>query len=137
MRHAVSQAGLSHAFEIDSAGTHNYHPAAAPDERSQQHAMARGYDLSTLRARQITEADFSYFDLVLTMDWDNQSLAEHACPAPHRQKIRRFAEFFQARTDTVVPDPYFGGDSGFEHVLDLCEDGVQGLLAYQRNLGQA
>jgi protein-tyrosine phosphatase len=99
--------------------------------------MARGYDLSALRARQITEADFSYFDLVLTMDWDNQSLAEHACPAPHRQKIRRFAEFFQARTDTVVPDPYFGGDSGFEHVLDLCEDGVQGLLAYQRNLGQA
>jgi protein-tyrosine phosphatase len=130
LRHHARRAGLLEAFEIDSAGTHNYHPDAPPDSRSQTHAKQRGYDLSDLRARQITDADFEHFDLILTMDWDNQALTEAACPAPLRQKVRRFAEFFITHDDAVVPDPYFGGDGGFVHVLDLCEDGAQGLIQY-------
>ena len=130
LRQHARLAGLSEAFEIDSAGTHNYHPDAPPDSRSQTHAKQRGYDLSDLRARQITDADFERFDLILTMDWDNQALTEAACPPPLRQKVRRFAEFFITQDDAVVPDPYFGGDGGFAHVLDLCEDGARGLIQY-------
>ena len=130
LRHQARLAGLSDAFEIDSAGTHNYHPDSPPDSRSQAHAKRRGYDLSDLRARQITDTDFEHFDLILTMDWDNQALAEAACPPPLRQKVRRFAEFFTTHHDAVVPDPYYGGDDGFEQVLDLCEDGAHGLVAY-------
>ena len=70
-RHHLQQAGLAHAVRVDSAGTHNYHPGEPPDERSQQHAARRGYDLSDLRARQLREADFEMHDLILVMDWDN------------------------------------------------------------------
>ncbi len=135
MRHHLQRSGLSERVTVDSAGTHNLHPGKAPDARSQQHAARRGYDLSRLRARPITAADFERFDLILTMDWDNQSLTESICPPEHRRKVRRLAEFFSRSTDTVVPDPYFGGPEGFEQVLDRVEDGVQGLLAHcQRQL---
>jgi protein-tyrosine phosphatase len=135
MRQRLQLHGLAERVTVDSAGTHNDHPGHAPDARSQQHAALRGYDLSPLRARQITAADFERFDLILTMDWDNQSLTESLCPPEHLRKVRRLAEFFKHYTDTVVPDPYFGGPAGFEQVLDLVEDGVDGLLAHcQRRL---
>ena len=135
MRHRLAQAGLAERITVDSAGTHNFHPGKAPDSRTQQHAALRGYDLSPLRARQLTEHDFEHHDLILTMDWDNQSLTESVCPPAHLKKVRRLAEFFQQNTDTVVPDPYYGGPQDFERVLDLVEDGVQGLLAHcQRRL---
>jgi protein-tyrosine phosphatase len=118
---------------VDSAGTHNYHPGSPPDERSQAHAVRRGYDLSALRARAVHDGDFESFDLLLTMDWDNQALTESLCPPAHLKKVRRLAEFFQRHSDTVVPDPYYGGPDGFERVLDLVEDGVEGLL---RHCGQ-
>ncbi|MEN9769291.1 MAG: hypothetical protein RLZZ180_921, partial [Pseudomonadota bacterium] len=74
MRHRLQQQGLADRITVDSAGTHNYHPGKAPDARTQRHAALRGYDLSALRARQVVDADFERFDLILTMDWDNQSL---------------------------------------------------------------
>ena len=64
------------------------------------------------------------------MDWDNQSLTENLCPPEHLKKVRRLAEFFRQHADTVVPDPYYGGPEDFERVLDLVEDGVEGLLAH-------
>ena len=138
LRQRVAALGLDKQFHVDSAGTHNYHPGAAPDTRTQHHAKLRGYDLSPLRARQITQHDFEAFDLILTMDWDNQALTEQLCPAPHRHKVRRLAEFFQSREESVVPDPYYGDAKDFELVLDLVEDGVDGLLAqYQRKLPQS
>lgn len=126
----VRQAGLAHLVQVDSAGTHGYHIGAPPDARSQQHALRRGYDLSGQRGRQLTAADFDQFDLVLAMDWDNLALAEQLCPPQHRRKLRRFAEFFQRFDHTVVPDPYAGGPAGFELVLDLVEDGSEGLLRH-------
>ncbi len=138
MRQRLHQAGLAGRITVDSAGTHNFHPGKAPDARTQKHAAQRGYDLSPLRARQVVDEDFARFDLILTMDWDNQSLTESICPPEHLKKVRRLAEFFQQHTDTVVPDPYYGGPEDFERVLDLVEDGVAGLLAHcQRRLPAA
>lgn len=113
---------------VDSAGTHNFHPNAPPDERSQVHALKRGYDLSQLRARAVVQSDFEAFDLLLTMDWDNRALLEEICPAQHLHKIRGLAEFLQTSQSPVIPDPYFGGEQGFDHVLDLIEEATDGLL---------
>ncbi|MBT9552348.1 MAG: low molecular weight phosphotyrosine protein phosphatase [Hydrogenophaga sp.] len=126
----VLEAGLADRVQVDSAGTHSYHVGAPPDARSQKHALQRGYDLSTQRARQLTAQDFEVFDLVLVMDWENFVLAERLCPPVHAKKLRRFAEFFQQHDSPVVPDPYQGGPKGFEAVLDLVEDGSAGLLAH-------
>ncbi|MFM7341563.1 MAG: low molecular weight protein-tyrosine-phosphatase [Betaproteobacteria bacterium] len=130
MRHRLQQQGLAQHFAVDSAGTHNHHPGKPPDARTQKHAALRGYDLSDLRARQIVEADFERFDLILTMDWDNQALTEALCPPAYVRKVRRLAEFFQRHSETVVPDPYYGGPDDFERVLDLVEDGVDGLMRH-------
>lgn len=129
----VLLAGLSPAVKVDSAGTHNYHPGKAPDERSQSHAYLRGYDLSALRARQVQEADFEAFDLILAMDWDNLALLQDGCPPQHQHKLRRLTEFCQKHDVQVVPDPYYEGAAGFEAVLDLVEDACEGLLAHVRH----
>ncbi len=121
---------LLHKIEVDSAGTHSFHPDAPPDERSQIHALKRGYDLSSLRARAVVESDFDEFDLLLTMDWDNRALLEERCPALHLHKIRSLAEFLQTTQASVIPDPYYDGDQGFEHVLDLIEEASEGLMKF-------
>jgi protein-tyrosine phosphatase len=121
---------LLHKVKIDSAGTHNFHPDAAPDERSQMHALKRGYDMSHLRARQVVDNDFEEFDLLLTMDWDNRALLEERCPAQCLHKVRGLAEFLQISQTPVIPDPYYGGDHGFEHVLDLIEEASEGLMKF-------
>jgi protein-tyrosine phosphatase len=104
---------LLHKIKTDSAGTHNFHPDAPPDARSQMHALKRGYDMSHLRARPVAESDFEEFDLLLMMDWDNRALLEERCPALHLHKIRCFAEFLQTTQAAVIPDLYYGGEQGF------------------------
>ncbi|MEO0318731.1 MAG: hypothetical protein RL404_2408 [Pseudomonadota bacterium] len=133
-RERVRRAGLDHCIHVDSAGTHNYHPGEAPDRRSQRAAAMRGYDLSDLRARQICDDDFDRHHLLLAMDWDNLALAEERCPSGHRRKLRRLTEFCRRHEAIVVPDPYYGGDAGFMHVLDLIEDACDGLLAHVQQL---
>lgn len=126
----LAERHLLHAVKIDSAGTHNFHPNAPPDERSQAHARRRGYELSNLKARAVVAHDFEAFDLLLTMDWDNRALLEERCPAQHRHKIRGLAEFLQTTQASVIPDPYHGGSQGFEHVLDLIEEASEGLVNF-------
>ena len=128
LRHKVHALGLQDTVTVDSAGTHNYHPDCPPDPRSQAHAVQRGYDLSDLRARQIQEADFAAHDLILVMDWDNLALTEDMCPQEIRRKVRRLTEFCLVNDSPTVPDPYYGGDNGFEAVLDLVEDACEGLI---------
>ncbi len=128
LRHKVRARGLEHAVRVDSAGTHNYHPGEAPDQRSQRAAAVRGYDISDLRARQIRDDDFARHDLLLVMDWDNLALTEELCPPQYRRKLRRLAEFCRRHDAVVVPDPYYGGEAGFAHVLDLIEDGCDSLI---------
>jgi protein-tyrosine phosphatase len=129
MEHLVAQAGLAGRIEVDSAGTHDYHVGAPPDRRSQAHAARRGYDLSAQRARHLARRDFTDFDLVLVMDAQNQRAAQALCPPEHAHKLHRLTDFCARHTATEVPDPYYGGDAGFEGVLDLVEDACAGLLA--------
>lgn len=135
LRAKVAQAGLGGRVMIDSAGTHNYHPGSPPDERSQEHALRRGYDLSKLRARQISEADYEKFDLILAMDWDNLALLQGDCPPEHAHKLKLFMSFADAaeQLGEVVPDPYHGGKAGFEQVLDLVEAASDGLVRKLRD----
>ncbi len=136
-RQRLRAAGLEHRVRVDSAGTHNHHPGAAPDPRTQAHALRRGLDLSDLRARQLVAADFEEADLLLGMDWDNLALAEAMAPPTAVRKLRRLTEFCLRHTDPVVPDPYYGGARGFEQVLDLVEDACDGLLRHvQRELAR-
>lgn len=129
-RHHLRLAGLQDRVSVDSAGTHNDHPGKPPDHRSQAHALARGYDLSDLRARQLVDHDFLHADLLLAMDWDNLALAEAMAPPAHLRKLRRLTEFCLVHQSPVIPDPYLGGENDFEHVLDLVEDACQGLLLH-------
>jgi len=136
LRHKLRARGLHTQVLVDSAGTHNYHPDSPPDARSQAHAARRGYDLSMLRARQVQDSDFESFDLILAMDWDNLALLQELCPPRHQQKLRRLTEFCQHLQSPVVPDPYYGGNQGFEQVLDLVEDACDGLLAHLQRLNK-
>ncbi|WP_273779013.1 low molecular weight protein-tyrosine-phosphatase [Acinetobacter sp. GSS19] len=114
---------------VDSAGTSNYHPNKAPDPRSQHHAQKRGYDLSALRARQIQLNDFVEFDLILAMDEQNlldiQALLQRALVefghAQVRAQIALMSEHDPYYPQHALPDPYYGGEDGFERVLDQCE----------------
>lgn len=132
LQHRIREAGLEHRFSVDSAGTHHYHTGSPPDARSQRHAQRRGYDLSNLRARPLTAQDFDRFDLILVMDGDNLRTVRAMAPAQAQYKIRLFSEFFRTCTAEGVPDPYEGGEAGFEHVLDLVEDGCEGLIEHLR-----
>ena len=124
----VADAGLGDRIVVDSAGTHDYHVGRPPDERAQQHAARRGYDLSAQRARQLKAQDFDDFDLVLVMDDANQHAARALCPPGQRHKLRRLTGFCTRHRASEVPDPYYGGAAGFEAVLDLVEDACDGLL---------
>ena len=83
-----------------------------------------------MRARQLNDQDFEKFDLLLVMDWDNLALTEQRCPSEHVSKLRRMTEFCIKHDATVIPDPYYGGEAGFDHVLDLIEDASKGLLMH-------
>lgn len=128
-RSYVREAGIEHELTIDSAGTHNYHVGKAPDERAQESARGRGYDLSNLRARQVTRTDFEHFDYILAMDRENLAGLLHACPKEHQHKVRLLLSFSERFPGKEVPDPYYGGRQGFEQVLDMVEDAARGLLA--------
>jgi protein-tyrosine phosphatase len=137
MQHLVNQAGLNEHIQVDSAGTHNYHPGEPPDERSQAHARKRGYDLSSQRARQVRLEDFGRFDLILAMDTDNLDRLNAHCPPELRHKLGLLTSHCTRHTSCVVPDPYYGGATGFEHVLDLVEDACESLLESIRSQQQA
>ncbi|WP_269532217.1 low molecular weight protein-tyrosine-phosphatase [Chitinimonas sp. BJYL2] len=122
------KAGL--LLEVDSCGTESYHVGEPPDPRSQAHALARGYDLSTQRARQLVKADFSRFDWLLAMDRGHLAYMRRLCPPELQHKLRLFLDFGTLAVGEDVPDPYYGGGRGFEHVLDLIEDATTGLIAH-------
>ena len=133
-RHHVKQAGLDERIAIDSAGTHDYHIGEPPDPRAQRAAGRRGYDLSRLRGRQVSRADFGEFDYLLAMDRMNLRVLERLCPSQHGHKLKLFMEFSNDAAPGEVPDPYYGGEQGFERVLDMAEDASQGLLEHLREL---
>ena len=127
-RHYVEQAGLSEHVTIDSAGTSDWHIGKTPDPRTIAAAAQRGYDVSTLRGRQATEQDFAEFDLILAMDNSNLANLEALRPANSRAELDLLLQRY-ALPRSEVPDPYYGGEQGFEDVLDLLENASQALLA--------
>lgn len=131
-RTQVEQAGLSKHIEIDSAGTHAYHVGSPPDGRAQQAGRKRGYQMAHLRGRRVSEKDFVEFDYVLAMDMDNLSILQSKCPQQHAHKVGLFMEHAKNFLEREVPDPYYGGPSGFEQVLDMVEDAAGGLLEHIR-----
>lgn len=133
MRSVVTAAGLVDHVELDSAGTGAWHAGELPDPRSRAAAAKRGYELAH-RARQFRAADFDRFELVIAMDRENladlQRLARTRETSPPIRLLRSFDP--SAPDDAEVPDPYSGGGSEFEEVLDICERACRGLLEHVR-----
>jgi len=137
-RRLVADAGLADRIEADSAGTHGYHVGEPPDPRTQAAAAARGYDLSTLRARRVIREDFQRYDVILAMDRDHHDILTRLAPSGAAHKVRMLMEFGRRSALPEVPDPYYGAADGFEVVLDLVEDAAAGLLEILRSeLGTA
>jgi protein-tyrosine phosphatase len=126
LRHLANKESIE--LHIESAGLGDWHVGQPPDERSQQHARKRGYDLSAQRARQVTARDFERFDMILAMDRGHLEALRKLARPQHHARIRLFVE------GRDVPDPYSGGPDGFEHVLDLVETRCRALLEELKQL---
>ncbi len=132
-RKMVEDEGLVEQIGIDSAGTHSYHVGSPPDQRAQQTALQRGLDMSDLKARKAKPIDFERFDLILAMDRDNFAILEDFTNDSNRDRLHLFMEFASEHWRTrEVPDPYYGGQNGFETVFDMVEDGSRGLIRHIR-----
>ena len=128
MRTLVRRAGMEKEIAVDSAGILSYHQGELPAPRMRAHAARRGYTL-THRSRPVTTDDFYDFDLIIGMDDRNvDDLRERAPGVEEEAKIRRMADYCVHKVVDYVPDPYYGGASGFENVLDILEDACAGLL---------
>lgn len=127
-RHLVREAGLEERIEVDSAGTHGYHVGAPPDARAQATARERGLDLSDLRARKAVAADFKRFDYLLAMDQANYQGLRDICPPGYEDRLHLFLEFAPELDIDEVPDPYYGGQRGFDDVFDMVTAASRGLL---------
>lgn len=137
-RQKVREAGLEGLIEVDSAGTHAYHIGDPPDRRSAKHAAARGYDLTNLRGRQLSTYDADRFDYVIAMDRGNynrivREFGGSEAGEGQRATVQMFLEYAPGVPEVEVPDPYMGGEAGFEQVLDLVEVASAGLLAEIRS----
>jgi protein-tyrosine phosphatase len=131
LRHKLRELGLEEGVEVDSAGTGDWHVGKPPDSRMRQAAQLRGYDLSALRGRQVSVSDFSRFDLILAMDSSNLEHLRRLRPGGAMAELDLFLRRYDLALDEV-PDPYYGGDEGFELVLDLLEQACDGLLREMR-----
>ncbi|MDZ7800500.1 MAG: low molecular weight protein-tyrosine-phosphatase [Trueperaceae bacterium] len=136
-RDKLDRAGLADRVEVDSAGTGDWHVGQAPDSRAQEAAKRRGIDLSDIRGRQVEPSDLSRFDYLLAMDggnlWSLQALAHGARGRAGAEdgdppRIQKLLEFAPDAPRSDVPDPYAGGERGFEEVLDLIDAATDGLL---------
>ena len=130
MQSLVKYQGLEQEIICDSAGTFDYLGGQPAVARMQKHARLRGYELSSI-SRRLEDEDFELFDWIITMDEDNyQQIKWFDQSHNYIDKIRRMTDFCSFSQVYEVPDPYYGGDQGFENVLDLIEDACQGLLEF-------
>ena len=131
-RKLVDDQQLAAAIETDSAGTHAYHVGEAPDPRAQATAISRDIDISNLRGRKFVSADFNDFDYVLAMDDSNYQHMDAQDPGDGKAQLNLFLEFASKHTEKEVPDPYYGGNQGFERVFNMIQDASEGLLEHIR-----
>ena len=134
-RHQVTEAGLAADIQIDSAGTHNYHTGKGPDSRMCTTLRNRGIKTDG-KARQFSQQDFLDFDLILTMDDENYQRVMALEPGgSYRAKVKKFTSYCTQKANQIaeVPDPYYGGDEGFEQVADMLEDGCAEIIRYYQD----
>ena len=127
-QHLVNEAGLSEQILVDSAGTISYHAGERPDPRSAETALKHGIDLSAQTARQVKASDFAEFDYILAMDFDNLRQLQRDCPEQYQKKLQLLLQYHNDEYLDEVPDPYYGGASGFETVFAMVELACQNLL---------
>lgn len=128
MNKFIDDKQLSNDFHIDSAGTIDYHQGEKADPRMISHSAKRGYNITSI-SRPLNNNDYHDFDLIIVMDDENYKTVIKRCPEEYyHNKIKYISEFFTEHKDKIIPDPYFGGDKGFEYVLDLLEDACNSLL---------
>jgi len=130
LRSRAAARGVADQVVVDSAGTGDWHAGMPPDRRAIAHAAKRGYDLTPLRARQVTPDDFQRFNWILAMDRSVLRELTSLQPAQFSGRIGRFLDFAPHVGLRDVPDPYYGGASHFERVLDLVEHASDGLLTH-------
>ena len=130
-RQQLRAAGLDARVAVDSAGTSDWHVGKPADTRTRLAAQRRGYDMTALRGRQVQVEDFSRFDLILAMDASNMAELQALQPADSHAELDLYLRRYQLALDEM-PDPYYGGEEGFEHVLDLAEQAAACLLAEVR-----
>lgn len=137
MQKIVDEQNLNDQIVIESSGTHAYHVGEQADRRAQATAKSRGIDMSHLRAQKIAITDYDKFDWILAMDEDNLELIDYYAPENHAANCRLLMDFATESVSEeggeqykrkVVPDPYYGGDQGFEEVFDMVENACSGLL---------
>ena len=133
-RDIVNEQKLSQYFYIDSCGTHGYHTGQSPDSRSQYAALKRGIDISQQIARTIEQNDFSRFDYIIAMDNYNLSFLKSMAGESDLNKIHLFLEYDENSKLIEIPDPYYGGEDGFEIVLDLLQEASIGLIKHIQSL---
>ena len=129
MKRFVDKNELQEIIEVDSAGTSGWHEGDLPDERMREHGDARGYDFSS-KARKFRKNDFDLFDYIIVMDDSNYNNVKSLANSNEQvKKIKMMTDFLvQNPHHNYIPDPYYGGSSGFELVLDLLEDASEGFL---------
>ena len=129
MLYLISKDELENLIECDSAGTHGYHAGEPADSRMRKHAQIRGYDLPSRSRKLHPESDFPYYDWILVMDDHNyEDVLGLDASREYAHKIKRMTDFCQTLKVNEVPDPYYGGDAGFELVIDVLEDTCAGLM---------
>lgn len=132
---ALEHNGIGECVDVDSAGTHGYHAGEAPDPRAIAVAGRRGYDIKALRARKVRRDDFAVFDLVLAMDRENLANLLDICPPVYQSRVKLFLSYALGMEIDEVPDPYYGGEAGFEAVIEMAENAARGLAdALRREL---
>jgi protein-tyrosine phosphatase len=130
LRAKLQAAGLADRVVVDSAGTHGYHTSEPPDPRAIRAAAQRGYDIKGLRARPVDAGDYEDFDWMLALDAGHLSWLQRKAPEAHNGRVELLMSHASRHAGTQeVPDPYYGPDAGFEHVLDLVEDACDGVVA--------
>lgn len=126
--HLVRERGLKGRIEADSAGTTDYHTGEAPDRRAQETARRYGVEIGELRARQVCKEDYKRFHYILALDREHLRLLRMGAATGNDARIALLCDYLPDARVSEVPDPYYGGLSGFDSVFQLVKDASEGLL---------
>lgn len=134
-QHLVDKGRLDEQIKVDSAGTISYHAGERPDSRATETARKHGIDLTSQTARQVRASDYEEFDYILAMDFDNLRQLQRDCPEQYQDKLQLLLQYHDDEFMDEVPDPYYGGASGFDNVYNMVELACKNLLSHIKKQG--